>query len=67
MSDPHDLTVGGHDPVDVDPFIPTGRCAVCEGVRVDERVPEDRGPDNPYDPGAMPEVRSALEAGGPAE
>lgn len=39
-----------HEPVDVDPFIPTGRCAVCEGVAFDERLPEDRGPDNPYRP-----------------
>lgn len=49
--DPHDVVAaGGHEPVDVDPFIPTGQCAVCAGLAVDERVPEDRGPDNPYDP-----------------
>ena len=29
MHDPHDLESGGHEPVDVDPFIPTGTCAVC--------------------------------------
>lgn len=29
MPDPHDLTNGGHEPVDVDPFIPTGICALC--------------------------------------
>lgn len=29
MTDPHDLENGGHEPVDVDPFIPTGICAVC--------------------------------------
>lgn len=52
--DPHRL-VGGHQPVDVDPFLPTGRCAVCEGVALDERLPEDRGPDNPYDPGVPAE------------
>lgn len=31
MTDPHDLENGGHTPVDVDPFIPTGICATCEG------------------------------------
>lgn len=46
----HDLTHGGHELIDVDPFIPTGQCAVCMGVAVDERLPEDRGPENPYDP-----------------
>ncbi len=29
MTDPHDLENGGHEPIDVDPFIPTGICAVC--------------------------------------
>ncbi len=29
MSDPHDLDNGGHEPIDVDPFIPTGICATC--------------------------------------
>ena len=29
MTIPHDLENGGHVPVDVDPFIPTGTCAVC--------------------------------------
>jgi hypothetical protein len=46
---PHDLEQGGHVPFDVDPFIPTGQCAVCEGMSIDERLPEDRTPDNPYD------------------
>lgn len=27
--DPHDRDNGGHEPVDVDPFIPTGLCALC--------------------------------------
>ena len=48
MPDPHNLDTGGHEPIDVDPFIPTGRCAVCEGMNLDDRPPEDRGPDNPY-------------------
>lgn len=50
MSNPHDIENGGHEPVDVDPFIPTGRCATCEGVALDERLPEDRTPENPYEP-----------------
>lgn len=29
MTDPHDPETGGHKPVDVDQFIPTGTCAVC--------------------------------------
>jgi hypothetical protein len=29
MNDPHDLNADGHAPVDVDPFIPTGICAIC--------------------------------------
>lgn len=29
MPDPHDLDAGGHEPVDVDPIIPTGICATC--------------------------------------
>lgn len=49
MADPHDLDNGGHEPVDVDTFIPTGVCAVCAAMNVDERLPEDRGPDNPYE------------------
>lgn len=27
--DPHDLDNGGHEHIDVDPFIPTGICAIC--------------------------------------
>jgi hypothetical protein len=30
MPDPHDLDNGGHEPVDVDPFIPTGICRLCQ-------------------------------------
>lgn len=56
MRDPHDLDAGGHAPVEIDPFIPTGQCAVCAGMAVDERPPEDRGPENPYDSGVPPEV-----------
>jgi hypothetical protein len=29
MTDPHDLDAGGHAPIDVDPFVPTGICAMC--------------------------------------
>lgn len=32
MTDPHDLENGGHEPVDVDPLLPTGTCAVCEAA-----------------------------------
>lgn len=45
-----------HEHVDIDPFIPTGICAICEGVNVDERLPEDRSPENPYDSGIEEEV-----------
>lgn len=30
------------DCIDVDPFIPTGQCALCQGVDQDEVAPEDR-------------------------
>lgn len=53
MNDPHNLADGGHEPVDVDPFIPTGQCAICVGMNVDERLPEDRGPENPYESGVI--------------
>lgn len=58
MRNPHDLSTGGHEPVDVDPFIPTGQCALCVGMAVDERVPEDRGPENPYESGLPVEPMS---------
>lgn len=54
MSDVHNPKAGGHDPVDVDPFIPTGQCAICVGLAVDDRPPEDRGPENPYNPDTEP-------------
>lgn len=53
--DVHNTAVGGHELVDVDPYLPTGVCAVCEGMALDERPPENRGPDNPYDSGVPPE------------
>lgn len=28
--------------VDIDPFIPTGMCAICAGVEQETRAPEDR-------------------------
>ena len=52
--DVHNTSAGGHELVDVDPYLPTGVCAICEGVALDERPPEERGPDNPYDP-TLPE------------
>jgi hypothetical protein len=45
-----------HEHVDVDPYIPTGQCAICAGMAIDDRLPEDRGPDNPYESGAQPEI-----------
>ena len=56
MNDPHDVTSGGHIPEDVDLFIPTGQCAICLGMKVDERLPEDRSPENPYESGIEEEV-----------
>ncbi len=35
IHDPHDLDTGGHEPVDVDPFIPTGVCAICAAASDD--------------------------------
>lgn len=31
--------------VDVDPFIPTGICAICTGVEYETEAPEDRPAD----------------------
>lgn len=45
-----------HEHLDIDPYIPTGQCAICTGMAIDERLPEDRGPDNPYESGIEPEV-----------
>lgn len=28
--------------VDIDPYIPTGTCAVCAGIEQETEVPEDR-------------------------
>lgn len=28
--------------VDIDPFLPTGICAICEGVPQETQAPEDR-------------------------
>lgn len=36
MSDPHDLDNGGHEPIDVDPYIPTGICAFCTAQQEEE-------------------------------
>lgn len=63
MLDPHDLDAGGHEPIDVDPFIPTGICASCEGMAIDERLPEERGPDNPYESGVPAETQLDTEPG----
>uniref|UniRef100_A0AAU7J8G2 Minor tail protein n=2 Tax=unclassified bacterial viruses TaxID=12333 RepID=A0AAU7J8G2_9VIRU len=43
MIDPHDIENGGHAPVDVDPFIPTGICAVCspEPEPEPDTIPEE--------------------------
>lgn len=46
----HELdTVGRPIHVDVDPFIPTGICAICTDVEQDVLAPEDR-------PEAQPET-----------
>jgi hypothetical protein len=36
-----------HEHVDVDPQVPTGQCAICAGMAIDDRLPEERGPENP--------------------
>lgn len=30
--------------VDIDPFIPTGTCAICAGVEQEDLPPEERNP-----------------------
>ncbi|WLV27498.1 hypothetical protein [Pseudomonas phage Hadban] len=32
--------------VDIDPFIPTGTCAICAGVEQETEPPEERGNDD---------------------
>lgn len=39
----HQLDDQGHSiHVDIDPFIPTGICAICVGVGQETEAPEDR-------------------------
>ncbi|MCI2956932.1 hypothetical protein MN032_04440 [Agromyces atrinae] len=63
---PHDTENGGHEPADIDPFIPTGQCAICLAVNVDDRLPEHRWPGNPYVSGFAevpePELRAEAES-----
>lgn len=40
ITDPHDLDNGGHEPVDVDPYIPTGICVICAPVPEPEPEPD---------------------------
>lgn len=41
MANPHNPYTG-HAPIDVDPFIPTGICAVCTDVEPEAEAPENR-------------------------
>lgn len=39
----HELDEAGQPiHVDIDPFIPTGTCAICAGVEQETEAPEDR-------------------------
>jgi hypothetical protein len=56
MPDPHDLAAAVTSRSTWTRSSRPGSALSASGVNVDERLPEDRGPENPYDPGAPPDV-----------
>ena len=45
----HELDENGEQiHVDIDPFIPTGSCAICAGVEQETLPPEERGTDDEF-------------------